>query len=86
MRFIDQFYEMYRGHFNGAEEDIVAIVVGTLHEQSHKDIHQLISAMDEEEVFHMVANHFIEVIKRLALMNPTSFVRNTACISTAEGI
>ncbi|RNB85832.1 hypothetical protein EDM56_17690 [Brevibacillus fluminis] len=68
MRFVDQLYEMYRGHFNGAEEDIIAIVVGTLQEQSADDLNQLIDEMEEEEVFHMVANYFIEVLKRKVAM------------------
>ncbi|MET3292619.1 DUF6154 family protein [Brevibacillus fluminis] len=68
MRFVDQLYEMYRGHFNGAEEDIIAIVVGTLQEQSADDLYQLIDEMEEEEVFHMVANYFIEVLKRKVAM------------------
>lgn len=69
MRFIDQLYEMYRGHFNGAEEDIIAVVVGTLQEQSVEDLYQLIEEMEEEEVFHMVAYYFIEVMKRKVAMD-----------------
>lgn len=68
MRFIDQLYEMYRGHFNGAEEDIIAVVVGTLQELSIEDLYRLIEGMEEEEVFHMVAGYFIEVLKRKVAM------------------
>ncbi|UFJ39710.1 DUF6154 family protein [Brevibacillus humidisoli] len=69
MRFVDQLYEMYKGHFNGDEEDIVAIVVGILEEQSRKDLYRLIDEMDDEELFHMIAMYMIEVMKRKVAMD-----------------
>ncbi|WP_126428477.1 DUF6154 family protein [Brevibacillus marinus] len=68
MRFLDQLYEMYKGHFNGDEEDIIAVVVGVLEEQSRKDLYQLIDEMDDEELFHMLAMYMIEVVKRKVAM------------------
>jgi hypothetical protein len=69
MRFIDEIYEMYRGHFNGDEEDIVAIVVGILEEQSRKDMQTIIDGMDDEELFQMMATYMIEVMKRKVAMD-----------------
>lgn len=80
MRFIDELYELYRGHLTRDEEDIVAVVVGTLAEQSQDDLLQLVKEMDEEELFHMVAYYMIEVMKRKIAMEdegpdgPTSVV------------
>jgi hypothetical protein len=68
VRFLDQLYEMYKGHFNGDEEDIIAVVVGVLEEQSRKDLYQLIDEMDDEELFHMLAMYMIEVVKRKVAM------------------
>lgn len=68
MRFVDELYELYRGHFNGDEEDIVAIVVGILEEQSHSDMVKIIQGMDNEELFHMLATYLIEVMKRKVAM------------------
>lgn len=64
MRFLDQLYEMYKGHFRGDEEDIIAVVVGVLEEQSRQDLYRLIDEMDDEELFHMLAMYMIEVMKR----------------------
>ncbi len=69
MRFIDEIYEMYRGHFNGDEEDIVAIVVGILDEQSREDMQSIIAGMDDEELFQMMATYMIEVMKRKVAMD-----------------
>ncbi|KMZ44460.1 MULTISPECIES: DUF6154 family protein [Bacillales] len=78
MRFIDEVYELYRGHFNGDEEDITAVVVGILAEQSRDDLLDLVEEMDEEELFHMLATYMIEVMKRKVAMEdehfPTSIV------------
>lgn len=68
MRFIDEVYELYKGHFNGAEEDITAIVVGILDEQSREELLDLIDEMDGEELFHMLATYMIEVMKREVAM------------------
>ncbi|WNC14000.1 DUF6154 family protein [Brevibacillus brevis] len=68
MRFIDELYELYKGHFNGAEEDITAIVVGILEEHSREDLLDLIDEMDGEELFHMLATYMIEVMKRKVAM------------------
>ncbi len=68
MRFIDELYELYRGHLTRDEEDIVAIVIGILSEQSRDDLLKLIGEMDEEELFHMVAYYMIEVMKRKVAM------------------
>ncbi len=69
MRFIDELYQLYRGHFNGAEEDIIAIVVGVLDEQEREDLYELIDQMDDEELFHMLATYMIEVMKRKVAMD-----------------
>ncbi len=68
MRFIDELYELYRGHFNGAEEDIVAVVAGILEEQSREDMCMLIDEMDDEEIFHMMVIYCTEVMKRKVAM------------------
>lgn len=68
MRFIDEVYELYKGHFNGDEEDITAVVVGILAEQSRDDLLDLVEEMDEEEMFHMLATYMIEVMKRKVAM------------------
>lgn len=73
MRFIDEVYEMYKGHFNGDEEDITAIVVGILDEQSREDLQSLVGEMDEEELFHMLATYMIEVMKRKVAMDSERF-------------
>ncbi|KQL46141.1 DUF6154 family protein [Brevibacillus choshinensis] len=72
MRFIDEVYELYKGHFNGAEEDITAIVVGILDEQSREDLLDLVDEMDGEELFHMLATYMIEVMKRKVAMEDES--------------
>ncbi|GEC91803.1 DUF6154 family protein [Brevibacillus brevis] len=69
MRFIDEVYKLYKGHFNGDEEDITAIVVGILAEQSRDDLLDLVKEMDEEELFHMLATYMIEVMKRKVAMD-----------------
>lgn len=69
MRFIDHVYELYKGHFNRTEEDITAIIVGVLDELSRKDLLRLVSEMDEEELFHMLATYMIEVMKRKVAMD-----------------
>lgn len=69
MKFIDELYQLYRGHFNDNEEDIVAIVVGILAEQSRSDLSKLIKTMDDEELFHMMATYIIEVMKRKVAMD-----------------
>lgn len=69
MRFIDEVYEMYKGHFNGAEEDITAVVVGILDEQSSEELLGLIQEMDGEELFHMLATYMIDVMKRKVAMD-----------------
>ncbi|MBO8163351.1 MAG: hypothetical protein H0Z34_06480 [Brevibacillus sp.] len=69
MRFVDRLYELYKGHFNGDEEDIVAIVVGILQDHSREDLHRLIEDMDSEELFHMVAMYLIEMMKRKVAMD-----------------
>ncbi|MFI8714943.1 DUF6154 family protein [Brevibacillus brevis] len=73
MRFIDEAYELYRGHFNGDEEDITAVVVGILAEQSRDDLLDLVEEMDEEELFHMLATYMIEVMKRKVAMEDEHF-------------
>ncbi|MBY0086162.1 DUF6154 family protein [Brevibacillus sp. M2.1A] len=73
MRFIDEVYELYRGHFNGDEEDITAVVVGILAEQSRDDLLDLVEEMDEEELFHMLATYMIEVMKRKVAMEDEHF-------------
>ena len=72
MRFIDELYELYRGHLTRDEEDIVAVVVGILAEQSQEELLQLVKDMDEEELFHMVAYYMIEVMKRKVAMEDES--------------
>jgi hypothetical protein len=72
MRFIDEVYEMYKGHFNGDEEDIVAIVAGVLEEQSREDLLRLVSEMEYEEMFQMLAIYMIEVMKRKVAMDDES--------------
>lgn len=69
MRFIDEVYELYKGHFNGAEEDIVAIICGILDEQTKEDMQALVAEMDEEETFQMLATYMIEVMKRKVAMD-----------------
>jgi len=69
VRFIDELYQLYRGHFNGDEEDIVAIVVGVLAEQSRDDMYTIFDGMDDEELFHMLATYMIEVMKRKVAMD-----------------
>ncbi|USG66776.1 DUF6154 family protein [Brevibacillus ruminantium] len=69
MRFVDEIYRLYKGHFNGDEEDIVAIIVGILEEQSHQDLLKLVAEMDEEELFHMLATYMVEVMKRKVAMD-----------------
>ncbi|QQE75250.1 hypothetical protein KDJ56_04470 [Brevibacillus composti] len=69
MRFLDEVYELYKGHFNGAEEDIVAVIVGLLEEQSHEDLLKLVAEMDEDELFHMLASYMVEVMKRKVAMD-----------------
>jgi hypothetical protein len=69
MRFVDELYELYRGHFNGDEEDIVAIVVGILEEQTRMDLYRIIDGMDDEELFQMLATYMIEVMKRKVAMD-----------------
>ncbi|MFA4135207.1 MULTISPECIES: DUF6154 family protein [unclassified Brevibacillus] len=73
MRFIDEVYELYRGHFNGDEEDITAVIVGILAEQSRDDLLDLVEEMDEEELFHMLATYMIEVMKRKVAMEDEHF-------------
>lgn len=73
MRFIDELYELYKGHFNGDEEDITAVVVGVLHEQTRDDLLRLVKEMDEEELFHMLATYMIEVMKRKIAMEDEQF-------------
>ncbi|MFF0828992.1 DUF6154 family protein [Brevibacillus sp. NPDC003359] len=73
MRFIDEVYELYKGHFNGDEEDITAVVVGILAEQSRDDLLDLVEEMDEEELFHMLATYMIEVMKRKVAMEDEHF-------------
>ncbi|MGN7469426.1 DUF6154 family protein [Brevibacillus sp. SAFN-007a] len=73
MRFIDEVYELYKGHFNGDEEDITAVVVGVLHEQTREDLLGLVEGMDEEELFHMLATYMIEVMKRKVAMEDEAF-------------
>ncbi|MGG4451935.1 MULTISPECIES: DUF6154 family protein [Brevibacillus] len=73
MRFIDEVYELYRGHFNGDEEDITAVIVGILAEQSRDDLLDLVEEMDEEELFHMLATYMIEVMKRKVAMEDEQF-------------
>ncbi|MED1781833.1 DUF6154 family protein [Brevibacillus fortis] len=73
MRFIDEVYELYKGHFNGDEEDITAVVVGILDEQSRDDLLDLVEEMDEEELFHMLATYMIEVMKRKVAMEDEHF-------------
>lgn len=68
MRFIDELYQLYRGHLTRDEEDIVAVVVGILAEQTQDDLIELIKEMDEEELFHMVAYYMVEVMKRKVAM------------------
>jgi hypothetical protein len=69
MRFIDEVYKMYKAHFNGGEEDIVAIVAGILAEQSREDLLRLVSEMEYEEMFQMLATYMIEVMKRKVAMD-----------------
>ena len=73
MRFIDEVYELYRGHLNGDEEDITAIVVGILAEQSREDLTDLVDDMDDEELFQMMATYMIEVMKRKVAMEEEQF-------------
>ncbi|MGG1660539.1 DUF6154 family protein [Brevibacillus sp. NRS-1366] len=73
MRFIDEVYEFYKGHFNGDEEDITAIVVGILAEQSREDLLALVDDMDDEELFQMMATYMIEVMKRKVAMEEEQF-------------
>lgn len=68
MRFIDELYELYRGHLTRDEEDIVAVVVGILAEQTQDDLIGLVNEMNEEELFHMVAYYMVEVMKRKVAM------------------
>jgi hypothetical protein len=72
MRFVDELYELYKGHFNGDEEDITAIVVGVLSEQDREGLYELIEQMDDEELFHMMATYMIEVMKRKVAMDMES--------------
>ncbi|MFS0553541.1 DUF6154 family protein [Brevibacillus sp. 179-C9.3 HS] len=76
MRFIDEVYELYKGHFNGDEEDITAVVVGILAEQSRDDLLDLVEEMDGEELFHMLATYMIEVMKRKVAMEDERFPTN----------
>lgn len=69
MRFIDELYELYKGHFNGDEEDITAIVVGILDEHTREELISIIDGMDDEEVFNMLAIYMIEVVKRKVAMD-----------------
>jgi hypothetical protein len=69
MRFIDEVYKMYKSHFNGSEEDIIAIVAGILAEQSREDLLRLVSEMEYEEMFQMLATYMIEVMKRKVAMD-----------------
>nr|WP_245552957.1 DUF6154 family protein [Brevibacillus massiliensis] len=69
LRFIDELYQLYRGHFSRDEEDIIAIVAGILQEQSRDDLYRLIDEMDDEELFQMMATYMIEVVKRKVAMD-----------------
>ncbi|WP_139490697.1 DUF6154 family protein [Brevibacillus dissolubilis] len=69
MRFIDELYELYRGHFTRDEEDIIAVVVGILAEHNHDELMTIVESMDDEELFNMLATYMVEVMKRKVAMD-----------------
>lgn len=63
MRFIDEIYEMYRGHLKGGESDAITLVLNLLHDHKREEIIGKINEMDDYEIYQMFSIYLIEVLK-----------------------
>lgn len=64
MRFIDEIYDYYKNLLTGDEEDAVVIIVGLLEELERPDLMKLVEQMSDEELYHMVAVHFVDLLRQ----------------------
>ena len=63
MSFVDEVYDLYRDQLNDDEEDVVAIVLSILEEQSREHMMQLIEQMDDDEITQMLGVYLVEMLK-----------------------
>jgi hypothetical protein len=55
MKFIDELYNMYRGHLTGDEEDLDGIVMGILAGHNRLDLENFIKELDDESLYEMIS-------------------------------
>jgi hypothetical protein len=63
MSFVDEVYSLYRDQLNDGEEDVVAIALSVLKEQSREHVMQLIAKMSDDEIIQMMGVYLVEMLK-----------------------
>lgn len=63
MKLVDELYEMYKHHFTGDEEDVDIIAFSVLEQLNRKNLFNLLSELDDQELYDLVGLYLIEGLK-----------------------
>lgn len=63
MRFVDDLYALYKDQLTGNENDVIALVLNIMSEQSRQDLMKFINDMSEGEIKQMISLYLVELLK-----------------------
>ncbi|MFZ3589350.1 DUF6154 family protein [Bacillus sp. DJP31] len=63
MKLVDELYEMYKHHFTGDEEDVDIIAFSVLEQLNRKNMFNLLSELEDQELYDLMGLYLIEGLK-----------------------
>ncbi len=63
MKLVDELYEMYKHHFTGDEEDVDIIAFSVLEQLNRKNMLNLLSELEDQELYDLLGLYLIEGLK-----------------------
>ncbi|WP_338083662.1 DUF6154 family protein [Bacillus mesophilus] len=63
LKLVDELYEMYKHHFTGDEEDVDIIAFSVLEQLNRKNMFNLLSELEDQELYDLVGLYLIEGLK-----------------------
>jgi hypothetical protein len=63
LKLVDELYEMYKHHFTGDEEDVDIIAFSVLEQLNRKNLFNLLSELEDQELYDLVGLYLIEGLK-----------------------
>ncbi len=84
MGFIDEIYEMYRGHLKGGENDAIKLVLNLLHDHKREEILSKINEMEDYEIYQMFSIYLIEALKMKILEDDIQLLKPKQSFSDSK--